>query len=135
MITAEQIKQLSTAEKLQVMETLWQELTAEGADQLPSPAWHQQAGVWRFGVNYDSTGLDFPFRWAIGRPEDLEQRMIDGKPQFYLLPGARGEVSGCIEFDAAPPAGTQFWWGGLIHEFVAISNNDVDRIQVDVGAP
>ncbi|WP_397471827.1 addiction module protein [Rheinheimera sp.] len=43
MITTEQIKQLSTAEKLQVMETLWQELTAEGADQLASPAWHQQA--------------------------------------------------------------------------------------------
>ena len=42
MITAEQIKQLSTAEKLQVMETLWQELTAEGAEQLASPAWHQQ---------------------------------------------------------------------------------------------
>ncbi|WP_215396386.1 hypothetical protein [Rheinheimera oceanensis] len=36
MITAEQIKQLSTAEKLQVMETLWQELTAEGADKLAS---------------------------------------------------------------------------------------------------
>lgn len=43
MITTEQIKQLSTAEKLQVMETLWQELTAEGADHLASPAWHQQA--------------------------------------------------------------------------------------------
>lgn len=43
MITTEQIKQLSTAEKLQVMETLWQELTAEGADQLASPSWHQQA--------------------------------------------------------------------------------------------
>ncbi|GAB2910336.1 addiction module protein [Rheinheimera gaetbuli] len=43
MITAEQIKQLSTAEKLQVMETLWQELTAEGADQLASAAWHKQA--------------------------------------------------------------------------------------------
>ena len=43
MITTEQIKQLSTAEKLQVMETLWQELTAEGADKLASSAWHQQA--------------------------------------------------------------------------------------------
>ncbi|HSG52760.1 MAG TPA: hypothetical protein VLA40_11715 [Rheinheimera sp.] len=34
MITAEQIKQLSTAEKLQVMEKFWNELTAEGANQL-----------------------------------------------------------------------------------------------------
>ena len=43
MITAEQIKQLSTAEKLQLMETLWQELSAEGADQLASLSWYQQA--------------------------------------------------------------------------------------------
>ncbi len=43
MITVEQIKQLSTAEKLQVMETLWQELTADPHNTPASPAWHQQA--------------------------------------------------------------------------------------------
>ena len=50
----------------------------------------QQAGVFRFGVNFDTTGIDFPFRWAIGRPEDLERRVIDGVEQWYLLPGQRG---------------------------------------------
>ena len=49
----------------------------------------QQAGVFRFGVNYDTTGIDFPFRWAIGRQEDLERRVIDGEEQWYLLPGER----------------------------------------------
>ena len=98
-------------------------------------SWYQQAGVWRFGVNFDTTGVDFPFRWAIGRKEDLEERIIDGKPQYYLLPGKRGQVSGCIEFDQVPPVGTQFWWGGLIHEFVEVANNDIDRISVPVGAP
>lgn len=99
------------------------------------PSWYQQAGIWRFGVNFDTTGVDFPYRWAIGRPADLEERIIDGKPQYYLLPGKRSQVSGCILFDQAPPAGTQFWWGGLIHEFVAVTNNYVDRISVVVGAP
>jgi hypothetical protein len=98
-------------------------------------SWYQQAGIWRFGVNYDTTGIDFPFRWAIGRPEDLEERIIDGQPQYYLLPGKRGQVSGCIQFDEAPPVGTLFWWGGLIHEFVEVANNYVDRITVSVGAP
>ena len=42
------------------------------------PEWFQQAGVWRFGINFDTTGIDFPYRWAIGRPEDLEKRVIDG---------------------------------------------------------
>ncbi len=106
-------------------------LAAREGDQ----SWYQQAGVWRFGVNFDTTGVDFPFRWAVGRKEDLEERIIDGKPQYYLLPGKRGLVSGCIEFDQVPPVGTNFWWGGLIQEFVQVANNDIDRISVPVGAP
>ncbi len=98
-------------------------------------SWYQQAGIWRFGINFDTTGVDFPYRWAIGRPEDLELRIIDGRPQYYLLPGKRGLVSGCIEFDQPPPVGTLFWWGGLIHEFVEVANNYIDRITVSVGAP
>jgi hypothetical protein len=105
------------------------------AAEMEEPSFYQQAGVWRFGVNYDTTGVDFPFRWAIGRPEDLERRVIDGQEQWYLLPGQRGLVYGCIEFDQPPPVGTNFWWGGLIHEFVGVANNYVDRISVSVGAP
>lgn len=99
------------------------------------PSYRQQAGVFRFGVNYDTTGIDFPFRWAIGRKEDLERRLIDGQEQWYLLPGKRGLTSGCIELDQVPPTGTNFWWGGLIHEFVDVPNNYVDRISVSVGTP
>ncbi|MCX6030453.1 MAG: hypothetical protein NT169_14290 [Chloroflexi bacterium] len=98
-------------------------------------SWYQQAGIWRFGINFDTTGVDFPFRWAIGRKQDLEERIIDGQPQYYLLPGKRGLVSGCIQIDQKPPVGTNFWGGGLIHEFVAVVNNDIDRISVVVGAP
>ncbi len=105
-------------------------LAADGHEE-----WFQQAGVWRFGINFDTTGVDFPFRWGIGRPEDLERRIIDGREQWYLLPGKSGEVSGCIIIDEKPPVGTAFWWGGLIHEFVGVANNYVDRITVDVGAP
>jgi len=105
-------------------------LAADGHEE-----WFQQAGVWRFGVNFDTTGVDFPFRWAVGRPEDLERRVIDGQEQWYLLPGKSGEVSGCIVMDEKPPVGTNFWWGGLIHEFVSVANNYIDRISVEVGAP
>jgi len=98
-------------------------------------SWFQQAGVWRFAINYDTTGLDFPFRWSIGRAEDLEMRVIEGQEHWYLMPGHSGEVSGCIVMDAKPPVGTNFWWGGLIHEFVGVANNYIDRISVDVGVP
>jgi hypothetical protein len=105
-------------------------LAADGNEE-----WFQQAGVWRFGINFDTTGIDFPFRWAVGRQEDLERRVIDGEEQWYLMPGTSGEVSGCIVLDEEPPVGTNFWWGGLIHEFVAVTNNYIDRISVSVGAP
>ncbi|MBX3011097.1 MAG: hypothetical protein KF832_06295 [Caldilineaceae bacterium] len=98
-------------------------------------SWYQQTGVWRFGVNYELAGMDFPYRWAIGRPEDLERRLVDGKEQWYLPVGGRSEVSGCILFDEAPPLDSSIWWGGLIHEYVAVVNNHIDRITVQVEAP
>jgi hypothetical protein len=98
-------------------------------------SWYQQAGVFRFGINYDTAASDFPFRWAIGRQEDLERRLVNGQEQWYLLPGKRGLVSGCILFDELPPVGTNLWHGGLLHEFVDVPNNYVDRISVQVGRP
>ena len=98
-------------------------------------SWFHQAGVWRFAINYQSAGLDAPFRWAVGRKEDLERRVIDGIEQWYLLPGKRGLVYGCIEFDEAPPLEADLWWGALIHQDVAVVNNYIDRITVRVGVP
>ena len=99
------------------------------------PSWLQQDGAWRFGINFDTTGVDFPFRWAVGRQEDLERRMVDGEDQWYLMPGKRGEVSGCIVLDSKLPIGTRFWWGGLIHQGVAVVNNNIDQINVQLGVP
>jgi len=98
-------------------------------------AWLQQAGVWRFGINFDTTGVDFPFRWAVGRQEDLEMRLINGHEQWYLLPGKSGQVSGCIVINEPPPVGTAIWWGGLIHQSVDVPNNNIDSITVNVGVP
>ena len=95
----------------------------------------RKPGVWRFGINFDTTGVDFPYRWAVGRKEDLEMRLIDGKEQWYLMPGESGEVSGCIVIDEEPPTGTTFWWGGLIHQNVDVPSNNIDRITVQVGVP
>lgn len=97
--------------------------------------WAPQSGVWRFGINFDTTGTDFPFRWAIGRQEDLERRVIDGIEQWYLMPGKSGEVSGCIRIDEPPMLDSEYWWGGLIHQDVSVPNNFVDRVTVRVGVP
>jgi hypothetical protein len=97
-------------------------------------SWLQQDGVWRFGINFDTTGVDFPYRWAVGRKEDLEMRLIDGREQWYLMPGQRGQVSGCIQLEEKLPTGTRYWWGGLIQQGVVVNNN-IDQITVQLGTP
>ncbi len=84
-------------------------------------AWHEQAGVWRFAIDFQTNGgQNYPFRWAIGRPEDLECRIIDGEEQCYLMPGAKGLVYGTITINYAPPRDNIVFWSGLIHEDVGI---------------
>lgn len=100
-------------------------------------AWYEQAGVWRFGIRFDVSTTDFPYRWAVGRQEDLERRVVNGREQWYLLPGKRGLVYGSIQLVDKPPRDAIYAWGALIHEWVGIKaeNNYVDRILVHVSIP
>ena len=95
--------------------------------------WFEQPGVFRFGLNYSTTGYPYPFRWAIGRQEDLEYLEIEGQSAWYLMTGKSGRVSGCILFEGRPPGGNVLWWGGLIHEAYGHPNDFIDRITVNVG--
>jgi len=100
-------------------------------------SYHQQAGVWRFGINFDTSSTDFPYRWAVGQPDELRREIIDGREQWFLDPGQRGTVTGSIEMVGPFPRDAIFAWGGLIHEYVGINaeNNYVDRILVHIGRP
>jgi len=88
----------------------------------------------RFGINYDTTESTF---LSVG--PSAVRRIWSGASSMAgtMVPfaGQSGEVSGCITMDESPPVGTNFWWAGLIHEFVGVANNYVDRISVDVGVP
>lgn len=102
------------------------------------PAWHEQAGVWRFALDFQTnSGQDYPFRWAVGRPQDLECRVIDGEKQCYLMPGQRGLVYGTITINYAPPRRSIVFWSGLIHEDVGILpfNNRVDPHTFKIDIP
>lgn len=95
--------------------------------------WFELPGAFRFGLNFSTTGYPYPFRWAIGRQEDLEYLEIEGESAWYLMPGKSGRVSGCILFEGRPPGGNVLWWGGLIHEAYGHPNDFIDRITVNVG--
>ncbi len=100
-------------------------------------SYHQQAGVWRFGINLDVSETDFPYRWAVGTPDELRREVIDGREQWFLDPGQRGTVTGSIELVGPFPREAIFAWGGLIHEYVGVKaeNNYVDRLLVNIGLP
>jgi hypothetical protein len=107
------------------------------AVEMVQEAYHEQAGVWRFGINFDTSSTDFPYRWAVGRPEELRCETIDERKQCFLDPGQRGTVSGSIEMIGPFPREAIFAWGGLIHEYVGVNaeNNYVDRILIHIGEP
>jgi hypothetical protein len=100
-------------------------------------SYYEQPGAWRFGIRFDTSNLDFPFRWAIGKPDELRCEIVEGYEQCFLDAGKRGTVSGCIELDGPFPRNQIYAWGALIHQWVGISaeNNNVDRVLIRLGEP
>jgi len=100
-------------------------------------SYYQQAGVWRFGVNFDTSQIDFPYRWAAGKREELRCEVMDGREQCFLDPGKRGTVTGSIEMVGPFPRDAIYAWGGLIHEYVGVNaeNNYVGRVLIHIGVP
>jgi hypothetical protein len=97
----------------------------------------EESGVFRAAIGFDTQLMNYPFRWAIGEPGDLEKRTIDGQDYYYLPAGKRAVITGCIRVTSVPPRNPLYFWAGLIHEDVEISqlNDRVDPHYVYIGAP
>lgn len=98
----------------------------------------QSSGAWRVAIDYEGNpSYAYPYRWAVGSPEALEQRVINGNVEYFLMPGQRALVTGTIQL-VDVPAGNKdavYFWAGLIHEDVAIQtfNDHVAPTQINVG--
>jgi hypothetical protein len=101
-------------------------------DQLPSTLGYLgQDGTYRIGIQCETMISDHPWRWGLGRPEDLE--VIDDPELddtfYYLRPGQSVEVWGAIRmariFEQQNP---QDCAASLIHEGV-----NIDPFQLGVG--
>ncbi|MCL4266708.1 MAG: hypothetical protein KJ069_26250 [Anaerolineae bacterium] len=96
--------------------------------------WFTESGAFRVGIGFENEITNYPYRWAVGSPEDLTE--IDG--HYYLMPGDRAVVTGGIRltnvFGVRNP---QPVWAGLIHEDVEVSqfNARVDPAAILVDAP
>ncbi len=96
--------------------------------------WHTESGAWRLAIGYENEIFNYPYRWAIGNPEDLTE--IDG--DWYLMPGERAVITGGIRIvNALGVRNPQPVWAGLIHEDVEVSqfNNRVDTQSILIDLP
>jgi len=99
--------------------------------------WAEESGVFRAAIGFDTQLMNYPFRWAIGGTDDLVKQTIDGKDYYYLPAGKRAVITGCVRVNAVPPRNPLYFWAGLIHEDVEISqlNDRVDPHYVNIGVP
>lgn len=98
--------------------------------------WFTESGAFRIGIGYENELTNYPYRWAIGNPEDLQE--IGGF--LYLMPGDRAVITGGIRVvDEFGPRNPQPLWAGLIHEDVQVeplySRIDPQAITVDMPDP
>ncbi len=96
--------------------------------------WSEESGVYRVGMDFDTSLRNYPFRWGIGTPG---VELVQQGEHWYLPPFARSVVTGCIQIVEIPPRNPFYYWGGLIHEDVEIAavNNRVDPHQITVWEP
>ncbi len=96
--------------------------------------WHTESGAWRVAIGYENEITNYPYRWAVGNPDDLVE--IDG--YTYLMPGERALITGGIRLvNVFGDRNPQPVWAGLIHEDVGIAefNTRVDPHEIKVDIP
>jgi hypothetical protein len=110
----------------------------EGDQNFNTLGFGEESGVWRVGIDFDTSLRNYPYRWAVGEPGQLFQVERDnGDIHSYLPAGERGRVYGCVRILEEPSRNPQYFWAGLIHEDVGISNvnNRVDPQWTEIQAP
>lgn len=101
------------------------------------PGFAEESGAWRVGIDFDTSQRNYPFRWAVGGPDDLIVKEVDGQKYYYLPPNKRVIITGGIRITAKPPRSPLYFWAGLIQEDVEISsvNNRVDPHFITIDQP
>ncbi len=97
---------------------------------------YESSGAWRVGIQCETSSQPYPWRWAIGNEDTLQQETAaNGDVFYYLLPGERSVVWGAIRMtDLIEAQNPQYCWAGLIHEDVEITlqNSNVGPREIEL---
>ena len=102
------------------------------------PGFAEESGAWRVAIDFDTSLRNYPFRWAVGGPNDLTVVTDTNGAKYYYLPaGKKVQVTGGILITHKPPRDPLYFWAGLIHEDVEITdiNNRVDPHSITIDQP
>ncbi len=93
-----------------------------------------EPGVFRVGLDFEgnSEGRTYPFRWQLGKDEELEVIDTEIGPQKYLMPDQTVTVVGHLRIDDRPFDAKPYYWIGLIHEEVEIVQDNVEPTQIAI---
>jgi len=92
-----------------------------------SLGYYTSSGAFRFGIGFEDCPIgDYPWRWSLGRHDELRAVQRGDETLYYLDPGQRARVTGGIRILGPLPRQSTVFWAGLIHEDVEIVNPRVD---------
>jgi hypothetical protein len=96
-----------------------------------SKGFYEEPGIFRIGLDHEgnSSGRVYPFRWQLGRREELT--LIDG--ERYLMPGQTATVVGHLKIVDEPVKVAPYYWLGMIHEQVWIVEDRVEPVPITIG--
>jgi len=96
---------------------------------------YEEPGIFRVGLDYEgnSAGRIYPFRWQLGRDDELTVFETEAGPQKYLMPGQTVTVVGHLQIIDRPVVTSPYYWLGLIHEQVWIVQDRVEPTAIAIG--
>ena len=97
-----------------------------------------ESGAWRVGIQCETAGGSYPWRWALGAPEDLETREDPDDENivyYYLPPGERAVVWGAIHMTEIEGRNPQNCWAGLIQEDVNVYSPNTGPRSIELVDP
>lgn len=96
---------------------------------------YEEPGIFRVGLDFEgnSAGRVYPFRWQLGRDDELTTVDTNAGSQKYLMPGQTVTVVGHLRIDDEPVVSSPYYWLGLIHEQVWIVQDRVEPTIISIG--
>lgn len=96
---------------------------------------YEEPGIFRIGLDFEgnSSGRLYPFRWQLGKDQELTEIETEIGTETYLMPGQTVSVVGYLRIVDRPVKAVPYYWIGLIHEQVWIVQDRVEPTEISIG--